>query len=320
MIKPENSCLLSELMKNYLESNSRLESSTVSLTRRAFGHLVALNGDMAASEFDNADRFQSWIVDTGREQTTANIWCKTVRPVFRWGVRKGFVEKDPFESLTLFRVARPVVKVFEKEQVEKMLQNASLLWRARILLAKTTGMRKNEVVNLTTADIDFNRGIVAVQPKKETANTWPWRPKDKDIRELPLLPMVGDLLKRLMSNLLDGQVYVCISPRRWMTLRRLKENNKLTDRVRKSPDENFGRDFDSILTRSLIVGLTFHDLRRTCITEWLEGGLQPHQVMRLAGHSSIETTLRFYTAVRKNLLELASKASELAMGTYGTSG
>ncbi|MBW8015076.1 MAG: tyrosine-type recombinase/integrase [Planctomycetes bacterium] len=59
---------------------------------------------------------------------------------------------------------------------------------------------------------------------------------------------------------------------------------------------------------------TFHDLRRTCITEWLENGLQPHEVKELAGHSDIQTTMNYYTATRKNLLDKARRASSNALG------
>ena len=57
----------------------------------------------------------------------------------------------------------------------------------------------------------------------------------------------------------------------------------------------------------------FHDLRRTCLTNWLANGLGEHDVMTMAGHASFETTRRFYLAVRKDLLARARKASSAAL-------
>ena len=42
----------------------------------------------------------------------------------------------------------------------------------------------------------------------------------------------------------------------------------------------------------------FHDLRRTCLTNWLVNGLREFDVMTTAGHASFETTRRFYLAVQ----------------------
>jgi len=58
---------------------------------------------------------------------------------------------------------------------------------------------------------------------------------------------------------------------------------------------------------------TFHDLRRTCITNWFAHGLTEYEVMILAGHTSFETTRRFYMAVRKDIIERARKASAEAL-------
>lgn len=55
---------------------------------------------------------------------------------------------------------------------------------------------------------------------------------------------------------------------------------------------------------------TFHDLRRTCLSNWIVQGLSLHEVKELAGHASIETTERFYLAVRKDVLDRARAASE----------
>ena len=57
----------------------------------------------------------------------------------------------------------------------------------------------------------------------------------------------------------------------------------------------------------------FHDLRRTCLTNWLGNGLSEFDVMTMAGHASFETTRRFYLAVRSDLLDRARKASSLAL-------
>ncbi|MBI9019111.1 MAG: site-specific integrase [Phycisphaerae bacterium] len=54
---------------------------------------------------------------------------------------------------------------------------------------------------------------------------------------------------------------------------------------------------------------TFHDIRRTAITNWFYKGLEIIEVMRLAGHSKYETTLKYYLAVKDDLVDKARKAT-----------
>ena len=45
-------------------------------------------------------------------------------------------------------------------------------------------------------------------------------------------------------------------------------------------------------------------------SNWIVQGLSLHEVKELAGHAGIETTERFYLAVRKDVLDRARAASE----------
>jgi len=75
----------------------------------------------------------------------------------------------------------------------------------------------------------------------------------------------------------------------------------------------FRYQFRVIMKKSGIEKGEFHDLRRTCLTNWLANGLSEFDVMTMAGHASFETTRRFYLAVRSDLLDRARKASSVAL-------
>ncbi len=68
-----------------------------------------------------------------------------------------------------------------------------------------------------------------------------------------------------------------------------------------------------ICKRAAIESVTFHDLRATCITEWLEQGMMPHEIQRLTGHSSIETTMKYYVGFRETMIGRARLASSAAL-------
>jgi len=67
------------------------------------------------------------------------------------------------------------------------------------------------------------------------------------------------------------------------------------------------------MTKADIEKGKFHNLRRTCLTNWLANGLSECDVMTMAGHASFETTRRFYLAVRSDLLDRVRKASSAAL-------
>ena len=53
----------------------------------------------------------------------------------------------------------------------------------------------------------------------------------------------------------------------------------------------------------------FHALRKSCITNWLEAGVPPHEAQKMAGHSQIETTIRRYAKVDHTAIDRAREAS-----------
>ena len=94
----------------------------------------------------------------------------------------------------------------------------------------------------------------------------------------------------------------------------LKAKGKLKYELRKCPDDNHSRSWQTIYRKAGIENGTFHDLRSTCITEWLEQGLMPHEVKELAGHADINTTMNYYVGIRESLIARARGASSAALG------
>ena len=81
-----------------------------------------------------------------------------------------------------------------------------------------------------------------------------------------------------------------------------------------NPLNNFNKQFERIRQMAGIESGQFHDLRRTCISTWLEQGLKEHEVMNLAGHAKFGTTHSFYFAVSRELHHCARKVSSVTLG------
>ena len=311
-MQPGKRKTLTQLMDEYLKENRVLEPRTREITRRGFQLLTEAVGDLKVKRFDRhqAEGFQCYLHDIGLSPASCNIYCRAVRPVFRWA------DVDPFERLKLFKVPKKKIRTYNQAEFGALLEACpDNRWKAMVLLAKTAGLRIGEILNLTIADVDFDNSVVNVQSKPESNRTWRWIPKDKDIRVLPLV--CSQIISQVLLNLPNGQPYLLLTSETYQ--RRLKEMRAgtLLDRVRGRPDMGYLKTFKRILRRAGIQNKTLHDLRRTCLTEWSRH-LEPKDLMDLAGHSNITTTMSYYVALDESRVNRARMASVKMLEAAGT--
>jgi integrase len=277
-----------------------LAESTRQQKLRLFEEIGAMFENI--EDFD-ANRYRLYLLETGRKKVSVNSYVKMTRPLFKWAVRQGWIADDPFDGMRNFRLPQQRIHVYGQGQINAMLAAANDMWRARIMAAVTAGLRRSEVLNLTLDDIDFENGEIVIQPKRDTADTWQWWPKNRKYRIVPLIPALHNIIiSRIIPSLPVGQKYLMLSEKRhW----HLQHNKPLPYRIRLCPDENFTKPFNRIKDR--IKG-TFHDLRRTCITRWTQNpNLSPQEVKELAGHADIATTMEYYAAVRTDVCQRAKQ-------------
>ena len=82
----------------------------------------------------------------------------------------------------------------------------------------------------------------------------------------------------------DGNPYVFLPIQRYQFIQRLRQKGEWSVIRGKNPLNNFDRQLAAILKKAGIPRLTFHDLRRTCLTHWFRGGLPEFDVMHTVAH------------------------------------
>ncbi len=119
------------------------------------------------------------------------------------------------------------------------------------------------------------------------------------------------LLVNLQNRRPEGYPYVLVPPARYDCIQgNLRKTGRWTlCHARTSIVHNFSTQFDKILARAGVKNGTFHDIRRTAITNWFYQDLSIYDVMKLAGHSKFETTYKFYLHVKDGLLDRARRAT-----------
>ena len=299
---------LSELIMEYTAKNPNLKSTTRTRRKYIWGLLIEAVGDIEISDFGycQAEDFQQWLYSLDLSPSSVKSYRKAVQSMMRWCWRRGYRRGDPFDGLSLGRIAQSEIRVYSEAEVQALLAAAhNKIWRARILAAVSAGLRKSEVLNLTVGDVNFERNYISVQSKKETAYTWCWSAKNYQIRRVPLGSSLGNLLAEIIAELQPGQPYMLLSEQRYFRIQRMRAE-WMDDRIRTCPDENV-RPWKNILAATRIKG-TFHDLRRTAITRWT-WNMPPQDVKKLAGHADIATTMEYYAAVSNDIILRAAKCS-----------
>ncbi|MHC5183497.1 MAG: tyrosine-type recombinase/integrase, partial [Planctomycetota bacterium] len=124
---------------------------------------------------------------------------------------------------------------------------------------------------------------------------------------------VVDLLTTLQGEQPEGYPYVFLSKERYDRIQQRRREGAWTVTDGKCPLNNFNDHFNAIREKAGIDNGEFHDLRRTCLTGCVRGGMSAHDVMQLAGHSDFNTTLRFYLAASQDLVQRAREVCQQNM-------
>jgi integrase len=319
-IEPCSMKLRDFMEDSLIKTGDQIRESTRNDYREAMEDFIAVLGNMDYQyvEHTHGEFFRQVCLDRGCSPATAAKKLRSLKRFFCLAVQRKQLEENPLQYVKLPKVPKQKIKLYTPEEIDRMLRSASqfqnaegLEWDLMITLAITTGMRKSELLNMVWSDVDFAEMRIEVTPKRNTDETWEWRIKDTDRRFLPLKEDVSRLLVHLQDSRPDGYPYVLVPPGRYDHIQHaLRPHGKWTlSSARNKVINNFMMQFNKILAIAGVEKRTFHDIRKTAITEWFRQGLSEYDVMTLAGHANFATTHKFYLAVADDLIERARRAT-----------
>ena len=208
---------------------------------------------------------------------TVNMDLSTLKASFNKTVRLGYLVRSPAAEIKLIRVVQKDRAAFTKEQIEKLLNAIDdKQFKDFVLFSYYTGCRLGEVLNLEWSDIDYENMVVKVRNKED------WTTKTGKIRYIPISDGLDILLKSMENT--GGYLF-----------HKYKSNQKL---FRQVIQEKF-RHYRKIA--GISEKLTYHCLRHTFITNLVNSNVHINYIKELAGHSKLETTLRYIHVSTDNL-------------------
>jgi integrase len=262
-------------LKEEYERSKRVRGLTESAIYQAMltlgKHFESICGPLSSRQITQA-AIDDFIIKRGKQVSryTLNKDISNLRAFLDWGKGKKYIAKDVHAQKV--EVDQKEVKPLVGDQIRNLLlaAKAKPTWHIRILLALTTGLRKNDIESLKVTDIDFEINVVNTRSRK-TRKTMLFR---------PLPQTVVSHLAAYVQALPAGQVRLFADTHTHKTWKQIRERAGLPD-------------------------LRYQDLRVTFCSILAEAGESTSVRQRLLEHSSPQITEDYYTKVQDPILRQA---------------
>jgi integrase len=200
------------------------------------------------------------------------VYLRVLKAMWNKAKQWGYVTSNPFEQIKLKkRQSEGPVSVTERMLIQIVKCITIEIVRDVVLFAFYTGLRLGETTNLILQNVNLQEGILTIgsensPTKSRRQRTVPIHPKAKEI-----------LIKRLPKDLKNENQYV------------FSKSNGYA-----YTGDYFSRRFKQACRKAGIdEKVTFHSLRHGTITRMASKGAPLPAVQRVAGHSSIQTTMLY---------------------------
>ncbi len=252
---------LAEYAKTYLELFKGAKENTFAMKRRAVGVLARYLGEHPL------DKITPFIVEKFRIQrkeqdgvkdSSTNIDIGILSHVYSTAINEGILDANPCQKVKRLKVSQVKDRVLSSDEIAAILNMPEGKDRLMILTALFSGMRLNEVLNLSWDDIDFGKGIIHVFQSK-TGKTF----------DIPLSDCLRTALEAYRTHPAGLRVF---------------EDREITHRV----VLEYSKRFSGLFKDMGIQEFTFHNLRHTFASIMQSDlGIGAVTVMGMTGHSSL---------------------------------
>lgn len=229
---------------------------------------------------------------------------QTIRRVLNVAVKLELVVRNVTKSVDPPKVRRRPIAALTPDQANAVMDSVKgTRWEALFLLALSTGMRQGELFALSWADIDLDRGVIAVRHSLEEVNsrlTIKEPKSDSGRRSIRLDPADVAALKDHRQRLGAVAFVEWVFPDADGNL--LRKSNflrKVWEPIRDALD---------------LKGVRFHDLRHSAASFMLRAGVHPKVAQSRLGHSTIKLTMDTYSHLMDDAQDEAAGAFHRSRG------
>jgi integrase len=217
-------------------------------------------------------------------KATINRELACLKHMFTKAVDWRVISSNPLKKVKLFPEKPNKLRVLSDDEFQKLYNEASDFLKPILVIAKHTGMRRSEILNLTCDDIDLVKRYIYV---RDTKNNEP-----------RIIPINETLFKTLKA------------------LEKPSQNKYPFANRNGDPVKSIKKAFGSALRRSGIAYCRLHDLRHTFASNLVMAGIDIVTVQELLGHKDIRITKRHSHPTPEHKKRAVESLNPLTMDTY----
>lgn len=284
-------------------------------------HIVPHLGKMKIDDVKSIhveDLFRKLMRQSKLSPLTARSQIFYFKQVCDFAVRRGYLRKDPVgPAMKEMRGLKPPkVRTFTIEQVREVLKVAEkplpgqhgitfLRVKCIVHLAAFCGLRWGEIVGMTLASVDLEKGMIRVRTALSRFDELKGPKTQAGIRDVPMPPHLADML------------------RQWVDRYYVENERALIFRTDTGfqirPSHFHAGHWRPLLERAGLMDggevFHFHALRHFASSWWIANGMDLPTVATLMGHSKFDMTLQVYAhpvmAVSRHSDEMGRMATRL---------
>jgi len=227
---------------------------------------------------------------TKKSNATVNRYLAALSTAISTAINEwGWMENNPLSKVSKLKEPRGRVRYLSDEERERFLlackesHNSNLY--VAVILALSTGGRKNEIWGLSWKDVDLKNGFITFE---ETKNDEP--------RSVPLQGHALELmLKRSKVPRIDTDLV-------------------FPSRVDRHKHFDFRRPFQMALKAAQIEDFRWHDLRHCAASYLVMAGVDMRTVAEILGHKTMQMTQRYTHLSSEHLKDAVAKMNHKIFG------
>ena len=271
-------------LKNKFQDYLLLEKNYSRHTVAAYLNDIGFFETFLSSEFDDANlvkvnysQIRAWIVslsDDGIANTSINRKISSLKSFYKFLLKTKQIEASPLLKHKALKAPKKLQIPFSEKELDLVLNQIrytddfdGLRDRLIVDLFYTTGIRRDELINLQLRNVDVSNGTIKVLGKRNKE------------RIIPILPVVESQIKKYVQeraaiqSITDVEYFFLLS-------KGVKLNNSFVYRL-------INYYFSNVSEK---VKKSPHILRHTFATHLLNNGADINSVKELLGHSSLAST------------------------------
>ena len=270
--------MLFDKYEDFLNYEKNFSKHTVSAYLRdvkVFEKFLAQNDCKISNEI-NYSFIRQWIVSLSEKRyskTSINRKIASLKSYFNFLVNIDIIESSPLKGHKNLKSSSKIVIPFSEDEIMQVFENfndSKISDRDKLIIEifYSTGLRREELINIKIQDIFLKEGLIKILGKRSKE------------RLIPILPSLSKNLKNFISNNNNSKY--------------LFETKKLKKISVSTVYRLINKYFRLVSSK---VKVSPHVLRHTFATHMLNNGADINTIKEILGHSSLSST-QIYTKIK----------------------